>query len=67
MYRLKKDVAGFAVVDGKFTGRSYKQGEIYSEIPDNEKGKFENVEDVGANNYSPLLGNPKKDKGGKEE
>lgn len=43
MYRLKKGVADFTVVDGPFERRSYKAGEVYDEkdIPPQEKHKFE--------------------------
>ncbi|MFH2011681.1 MAG: hypothetical protein ABIJ37_03100 [Pseudomonadota bacterium] len=43
MYRLKKNVAAFEVVDGPFAGRKYLHGKTYSEIPSQEKEKFEKV------------------------
>lgn len=43
MYKLKNNAADFAVVDGKFAGRTYRAGEIYDEIPPEEKGKFEKI------------------------
>lgn len=45
MYRLKNNAADFVVVDGRFAGRSYKAGELYAEIPPEEKGKFEQAGD----------------------
>lgn len=44
MYRLKNNAADFAVVDGRFAGRSYRAGEAYEEIPPEEKNKFERIE-----------------------
>ncbi len=44
MYRLKKNVPDFTVVDGPFAGRNFRAGEIYAEIPPQEKHKFEAVE-----------------------
>ncbi len=42
-FRLKKNAPEFEVVDGKLAGRKFKRGVEYSEIPENEKGKFEAV------------------------
>ncbi len=46
MYRLKKRVADFTVVDGPFAKRSYREGEVYPEkdIPPREKHKFELID-----------------------
>ncbi len=41
MYRLKKNVADFTVVDGPFAGRTFRAGKTYAEIPPGEKHKFE--------------------------
>lgn len=41
MYRLKKNVADFTVVDGPFAGRTFRAGKVYAEIPPQEKHKFE--------------------------
>ena len=43
MYRLKKNVADFVVVDGPFARRTYRAGKVYAEIPPQEKHKFEDV------------------------
>ena len=42
-YRLKANVESFEVVDGPFAGRKYVSGEIYTDIPPGEKGKFDTI------------------------
>ncbi len=46
MYRLKKGVAEFDVVDGPFAGRGYRRGRVYAqaELPPREAHKFETIE-----------------------
>lgn len=46
MYKLKPNVPDFEVVDGPFAGRKYKAGEVYPEVPENEKDKFIAAEDT---------------------
>lgn len=62
MYRLKKNVADFTVVDGPFERRSYKTGEVYDEkdIPPQEKHKFEIIAVADTNTVTDT-----KRKGGK--
>ena len=43
MYRLKRNVADFVVVDGPFAKRTFRAGKIYAEIPPGEKHKFEDA------------------------
>jgi hypothetical protein len=43
MYRLKKNIEAFRVVDGPFAGRRYKHGEVYTELPPRESHKFDPV------------------------
>lgn len=43
MYKLKTGVQSFTVVDGEFAGKRYDPGIIYSEIPPQEKSKFEKI------------------------
>lgn len=45
MYRLKKGVENFQVVDGEFAGRKFEKGKSYKEeqVPPQEKKKFEKV------------------------
>lgn len=44
MYRLKKNVPAFEVVDGKYAGRKYAHGQVYEDIPPEEAKKFETVQ-----------------------
>jgi hypothetical protein len=46
MYKLKPNVAEFEMVDGPFTGRKYRHGEQYREVPPQYEGKF--TETAGA-------------------
>lgn len=41
MYRLKKNVADFDIVDGPFAGRKFRAGELYAEVPRGYENKFE--------------------------
>ncbi|MDG6005551.1 MAG: hypothetical protein E3K29_06840 [Candidatus Brocadia sp.] len=41
MYRLKPNVPDFEVVDGPYAGRKYTSGQIYNEIPAEERHKFD--------------------------
>ena len=63
-YQLKKGVESFEVVDGPYAGRKYMRGKIYTDIPPQEKRKFEEVKKPPAPSSIP----PKKAKatGGKE-
>lgn len=40
MFRLKKGIESFQVVDGPFAGRKFLKGKEYAEVPDGERGKF---------------------------
>ncbi len=42
-YKLKSNVPNIEIVDGPFAGRKFVAGEIYAEIPANEKAKFDEV------------------------
>lgn len=53
MYKLKPNAADFEVVDGPFAGRKYKDGQVYSEIPPEERLKFDEL------NPKPETRNPK--------
>ena len=41
MFKLKKNVADFVVVDGPSAGKRYRAGEVYAEVPPEYKNKFE--------------------------
>lgn len=41
MYKLKKGVQAFTVVDGEFAGQSFRPGVIYRRIPPREQRRFE--------------------------
>jgi len=43
-YRLKQTSPEIDVVDGPLAGRKFKHGEVYEEIPEGDKGRFEEVE-----------------------
>jgi len=42
-YRLKKNVQSFTVVEGPLADRSYRHGQIYEEIPQNEAARFDRL------------------------
>lgn len=48
MYVLKKGQPPIEVVDGPMTGRSYFPGMEYSQIPDEERRRFEKKKNVPA-------------------
>jgi hypothetical protein len=44
-FRLKKESYEFQVIrEGKFEYKHFKHGEVYEEIPDEEKERFETIE-----------------------
>ena len=45
MYKLKKGIENFQIVDGPFAGRKYKRGKVYEEdqIPPEVRGKFDEL------------------------
>lgn len=45
MYTLKKGQPAIEVADGRFAGRKYRHGELYDEVPEQEKHRFEQVAD----------------------
>lgn len=53
MYRLKKNMESFQVVDGQFAGRSYRPGVAYDEIPPQEAGKFEQIKEAAPQEDAP--------------
>lgn len=67
MYKLKNNVPDFTVVDGPFEGRSYKAGETYSEIPPQEKHKFESVSSDSVSDKEKLTLKTDTDTGGKKK
>ena len=64
-YKLKKGIENFQVVDGAFAGRKFVRGKAYTEVPPEEKQKFEKVQvSKGApklviRNPQPVTRNPK--------
>ena len=42
-YKLKKGEPNIRCVDGSFAGTSFNRGELYQNIPDEEKNRFEVV------------------------
>ena len=44
MYKLKKNMENFQVVDGPLAGRKYVRGKEYSEVPAEERHRFEKKE-----------------------
>jgi len=40
-YKLKPNVPDFEVVDGPQAGRKFKSGQVYTDVPMEEKSKFE--------------------------
>lgn len=43
MYKLKVNQPDIEIMDGPFTGRHYRSGETYTEIPPEESYRFEPV------------------------
>ena len=41
MFKLKKNVADFVVVDGSFARKRYRAGEVYAQVPPEYINKFE--------------------------
>lgn len=41
MYKLKANFPDFEVMDGPYAGRKYRAGQVYTEIPADERHKFE--------------------------
>ena len=52
MYQLKPGSESFTVVDGPCAGKTYKPGQAYTEIPPQEKKRFQEIKeeapDIGA-------------------
>jgi hypothetical protein len=46
MFTLKKGIQGFTVIDGGMSGKSFKPGVAYEEIPPQETAKFEEIKDA---------------------
>ena len=69
MYRLKKGVESFRVMDGPYEGRKFLKGKEYAEVPPGEALKFEEVEKQGAGSREQGVKSEKKagikGKGGK--
>ena len=42
-YKLRTGQESFRVVDGLFSGRIYRVGVVYNEIPKEEAGRFEEI------------------------
>lgn len=64
MYRLKKGVESFEVVDGKYAGRKYKRGKPYADIPPEEKKKFETIRETSSKKDGESDGGSKSKKEG---
>lgn len=45
MFRLKKGIEEFEMVDGAFAGRKFKRGVLYAEVPPGEKRKFDEIKE----------------------
>lgn len=67
-YKLKKGVESFEVVDGPYAGRKYVRGKVYTDIPPEEKKKFDTIKEpeAGGAESSKLKAQGPKAKGGKE-
>jgi hypothetical protein len=46
MYRLKKGIEAFSVVEGPMAGRAFAAGKTYEEIPPQEAEKFEEIKEA---------------------
>ena len=65
IYRLKPNSPNFEIVDGPLAGRKYEAGQLYQEIPEVERGKFETIPDpeitkseIREANADPGIGRP---------
>ena len=47
-YMLKKNSPAFDMVDGPDAGKKYRHGEVYTDIPRGEKGRFEEAKPAPA-------------------
>jgi hypothetical protein len=63
-YILRKGVQGFTVIDGPMSGKSFKSGIAYDEIPPQEAAKFEVIPDAAAD--TAAMKNSKKVKSSEE-
>jgi len=43
MFQLKKGKEAFTVVEGPFAKKTFKPGDLYAEIPQNEAGRFQEI------------------------
>ena len=60
-FRLKQNVPDIEIVDGPFAGRTFKAGEIYTQIPPAELARFDMIEPAGPDEESV-----EENKGGEE-
>ena len=44
-YKLKPNMPDFEVVDGPLAGRKFLAGQVYPEVPESEKNRFEVIPD----------------------
>lgn len=42
-YRLKPGQESFQVVDGPYAGKTFERGKVYTDIPPEEKSRFEKM------------------------
>ena len=54
MYKLKRGVQAFDVVDGPFAGRKFVPGKEYAEVPPQEKHKFDIVSVSAESKPAPI-------------
>jgi hypothetical protein len=52
-YKLKAGIQDFTVIDGPMSGKSFKRGIVYEEIPPQEAGKFNVIPDAPAASEAP--------------
>lgn len=58
MYRLKKGIEAFTVVEGPFAGRSFAPGSSYDEIPTGMAGRFIQIKEAIAPAGEPEKAEP---------
>jgi hypothetical protein len=59
-FKLKKGVESFEVVDGPYAGRKFVRGKVYTDIPPEEKKKFDQIKEPAASAVKATEGKAEK-------
>lgn len=61
-YQLKANQSDFEVVDGPLAGRKFQAGQVYTEIPEVDQGRFEKIQSNQPEVTREITASPKKNK-----